>query len=670
MRRTDDGFPIALNLLELSEAKDGQFTASQLELQKSLMASSIISIIQKFYEAKYFGPRMEYVLKNATLTALETPSPTIETIIDLLTKTKYRKGIVKGLKNSRLRDYWVNEYEKLGSLQRNTVISPITNKIGGILTSPINYNILSQQKSKLDFDNVINSSKILLCDLSKGKIGEDESSFFGSLVIAKIQLAALRRVLIPEEKRKDFYLYVDEFQNFATPTFAELVSEARKYRLSTILAHQSISQIENRDIVKVILANVGTVICFKTANPEDEQFILPIFSPEVLKHEIANLPLYNFYMKISVGQAQDSFLAETDDFDVKGSGKTAEAVINNSRKCYATPIENLASDGKISKNDLRQSAQKMSHLKETAETKNVSFSGSKTNNFSTYPIQERSKVGNGSSVIKQNVSSNKLIQKLPITPQQQQILLHLYRFRFLDRSQIQQLLNHKNHKRILEWLNDLNNKRFIKSIDSKTLANNSKAKIYYLAINGIRFLASLDTNDKSLLQKLYRECNRSTAFVSQCQTIAGIYLKLEKQTNPKASSKMFIRSDYPTHPLEGLLTGLNPHAYIEQKKSGKTKRSFLEILADLPTLRLRQRLKQYLNFYEGNEWEAETGKAFPIVLIICPNDRVLAYVKHYLKTKLAQLDEPELAIHLTIVDKVKESGITDDIWKEVKYNHE
>lgn len=334
----DDGFPIALNLMEI---KDGNLSASQLQKQKSLIASSIISIMEKFYDAKFFGPRMEYVLRNAILTALETPSPTIETILDILTKTAYRKEVVADLKNKRLKDYWINEFEKLGSMQRNNVISPITNKIGGLLSSPINYNILSQKKSKLDLDEIMNSGKILLCDLSKGKIGEDESSFFGSLIIAKIQLAALKRASIPEEKRRDFYLYVDEFQNFATATFAELVSEARKYRLSTILAHQSISQIENRDIVKVILANVGTVICFKTANPEDEQFILPIFSPEVLKHEIGNLPLYNFYMKVSVGQAQDTFLAEADNFTVKGDKSTAKAAINQSRNHYASPVESL-----------------------------------------------------------------------------------------------------------------------------------------------------------------------------------------------------------------------------------------------------------------------------------------------------------------------------------------
>jgi len=331
----DDGFPISLNLLEMDSKG---LSASQLQKQKSIVTSSIISIMQKFYDEKFFGPRMEYVLRNTILTALETPEPTIKTILDILTKTRYRKAMVKTLENPVLRDYWIYEFEKLGSLQRNTVISPITNKIGGILSSPINYNILTQPSGKLNFDEIMNSGKILLCDLSKGKIGEDESSFFGSLVISKIQLAALKRALIPEAKRKDFYLYIDEFQNFATETFSELVSEARKYRLSTILAHQSISQIENRDIIKIILANVGTVICFKTANPEDEQFILPIFSPEVSKHQISNLPLYNFYMKVSVGKAEDTLVAQADNFTIKGNEKTVKAVIEESRKRYAGKI--------------------------------------------------------------------------------------------------------------------------------------------------------------------------------------------------------------------------------------------------------------------------------------------------------------------------------------------
>jgi len=663
----DDGYPIALNLLELPKGGGGQLTTSQLQKQKSLVASSIISIIEKFYDAKFFGPRMEYVLRNAILTALETPDPTLQTILDLLTKTTYRKSIVRGLRNKVLQDFWVNEFEKLGSMQRNNVISPITNKIGGLLSSPINYNILIQDKSKLDFDEIINSGKILLCDLSKGKIGEDESSFFGSLIIAKIQLAALRRALIPEEKRKDFYLYVDEFQNFATSTFAELVSEARKYRLATILAHQSISQIENRDIVKVILANVGTVICFKTANPEDEQFILPIFSPEVMKHEIANLPLYNFYMKISVGQAQDSFVAEADNFTMKGNEKTAKDVIDWSRNHYATPIEATV-EKEMCDTEMRQSGDKtVSHLSKSSETINGQFQDQIPDNFSIYPLQEGNKDGIGSkeNINKKNASPNTPKPNLPITQQELQIILLLYRFRFLNRTQIQQYLNHKNHKRILTWLNDLIEKKYIKTVNSKSSDTKSKAKIYCLGKNSILILAAQNVCERQSLQKLYRESERSDAFINRSLMLANISLEFQSKVGSKDVSTMQVKSDYSVHSQKELLDELNPHAYIKRRKSGMTKYYFLEIFADLPRQRLQQRIKKYLSFYQSNEWEGATGRTFPIILIICPNDEVFEYIKRYAKTKLRELDEPSLKVQVTTAIKVKKSGITGDIWVKV-----
>lgn len=334
----DDEYPVGINLLELPRA-DKTLSRSQLEKQKALVTSSLISVFKKFYDERHFGPRMEYVLRNAILTALETPDPTLVTILDLLTQTGFRKQVTQSLQNQVLKNFWVHEFEKYGQLQKNAMISPITNKVGGLLSSPINYAILSQPKSTIDFSEVMNEGKILLCDLSKGKIGEDASSFFGSLVLTKLQLAALSRARMPEADRRDFNLYVDEFQNFATPTFGELVSEARKYCVATILAHQSISQIDNRDLVKNILANVGTVICFKTANPEDERFILPIFQPEVNKHEIANLPLYTFYMKVAVGQAEDTFMAMVNNFTIEGSDETAEAVIASSREQYASHQE-------------------------------------------------------------------------------------------------------------------------------------------------------------------------------------------------------------------------------------------------------------------------------------------------------------------------------------------
>lgn len=237
-----------------------------------------------------------------------------------------------------LRDFWKNEFGKLGSYQKAEQISPITNKLGRFLTTAMTRNILSQEKSKLDFEDILNNKKILLCDLSKGKIGEDTSSFLGSLIVTKIQLAAFSRVHESEKTRPDFFLYIDEFQNFATPAFAQILSEARKYRLNAILAHQTMSQIENRDILRIILANVGSIVSFRTSNPSDEDMILPIFAPEVEKHEISNLPLYNFYMKINAIESMEAFTGEIDDFIVEDDEGTRSAVVEKSRESYGTKV--------------------------------------------------------------------------------------------------------------------------------------------------------------------------------------------------------------------------------------------------------------------------------------------------------------------------------------------
>jgi DNA segregation ATPase FtsK/SpoIIIE-like protein len=148
------------------------------------------------------------------------------------------------------------------------------------------------------------------------------------------QLTALKRVHIPQEERTDFFVYIDEFQNFATMTFAQILSEARKYRLNTILAHQTISQIEDKDLLKVILANVGTVISFRTSNPSDEDFILPLFSPQVDKNEISNLPSYNFYIKINALNPQDAFTGMTQNFTIDSNKSIREQVIRTSQVSY------------------------------------------------------------------------------------------------------------------------------------------------------------------------------------------------------------------------------------------------------------------------------------------------------------------------------------------------
>lgn len=332
----DTEYPIGLNVLELAK----NISEKELNREKDLIVSSLISVFHKLYPARYSGPRMEHVLRNTVLTALEVENPTLFTVYKLLTNHTYRKQIVETLTDPILKDFWKQEFEKLGSFQKADLISPITNKLGRFLTTSMTRNILNQKQSKLNFDEIINSGKILICDLSKGKIGEDTSSFLGSLILAKLQLAALNRVHIPMEKRSDFFLYIDEFQNFATVTFAQILSEARKYRLNTILAHQTISQIEDKDLLKVILANVGTIISFRTSNPSDEDFLLPLFTPQVEKNEISNLPSYNFYIKINALIPQDAFTGMISNFSVLPDNNIQQNLIEFSRNMYGLKQEN------------------------------------------------------------------------------------------------------------------------------------------------------------------------------------------------------------------------------------------------------------------------------------------------------------------------------------------
>lgn len=339
----DVEYPIGLNVMEMKEG----LSESDIQREKDLVVSSIVSIFHKLYPARYSGPRMEHVLRNTVLTALELENPTLFTVYKLLTNKSYRKQVTADLKDQILKDFWKQEFGKMGSYQQAELISPITNKLGRFLTTTITRNILNQTKSKLDFEDIMNNKKILICDLSKGKIGEDTSSFLGSLVIAKLQLAALNRVHVPQEKRTDFFLYIDEFQNFATMTFAQILSEARKYRLNTILAHQTISQIEDKELLQVILANVGTVISFRTSNPSDERTILPLFTPQVNKNEIANLPSYNFYIKINALNPQDAFTGSTDNFEVKSNDELKLEVIENSRKKFGVKPEATTKAEKI-----------------------------------------------------------------------------------------------------------------------------------------------------------------------------------------------------------------------------------------------------------------------------------------------------------------------------------
>jgi hypothetical protein len=252
-----------------------------------------------------------------------------------------------------------------------------------------------------------------------------------------------------------------------------------------------------------------------------------------------------------------------------------------------------------------------------------------------------------------------------ITKKQQEILHLLFQFRFLNRPQIQQFLKHNDRRATNDLLSDLTNKEYIGRIYIETFPEKTKPAVYYLIKAGVHFLKS-DGLDEKQLHKLYYENKRSENFISQSQLLADIYLELSSRKDSDASFKVAIASDYPGHELCELLGELAPSAYIEQESKEGAEHYFLEILPDVPIERLRQRLKKYLDFYDSSVWEGGTGEDFPTVLMICPNLRTLIYVKRYLKRKFIEIDAESLVIHLTIIDKFKEHGLTGDIWEAVK----
>lgn len=328
MNPNDLTYPIGLNLLELPEGIDGD----ELLVEKDLVTESTISVMRKiFSDDDSGGHRIEYILRNAIQTALTLEGSTLFTIFDLLNDTKYRKEVVKGLKDKDLQNFWRNELGKAGEFQKVKMAAGITSKIGRFLFSASAKRILEQPKSTIDFDEILSSGKILICNFSKGLLGEDTSTLFGTTVLAKLQMATLRRARLQQTNRRPYYLYVDEFQNFATMAFVQMLSEARKYKLFLTMAEQSTSQQDQQRLVDIILANVGTVICFRSGSPADERYVLPLFTPYIEPGEISNLPAYNFYARIAAVQAQEPLSGQTVLLDNEGSESVAKQVITSSR---------------------------------------------------------------------------------------------------------------------------------------------------------------------------------------------------------------------------------------------------------------------------------------------------------------------------------------------------
>lgn len=325
----DSEFPIAFNILEAVD-----------EDKKNLVASGMMGVFKKIWP-DVWSPRMEYILNNTILALLDYPGSTMLGVNRMMYDKDYRKRIYPKIKDPVVKSFWINEFDKWEDKFRKEAVAAIQNKVGQFLSSTVIRHIVGQPKSTIDMRQLMDNQKILIVNLSKGRIGEDAMRLLGGMIVTKIQLAAMGRVDMPEEDRKDFYLYVDEFQNFATESFANILSEARKYKLNLILAHQYIKQLvfdNNTTVRDAVFGNVGTLVCFRVG-ADDAEFLEKEFEPIFMMNDLVNLSKYHIYLKLMIdGITGDAFSAATlPPADLSDTIDNVEKVIKVSRERYGNP---------------------------------------------------------------------------------------------------------------------------------------------------------------------------------------------------------------------------------------------------------------------------------------------------------------------------------------------
>ncbi|MFH1610286.1 MAG: type IV secretion system DNA-binding domain-containing protein [Patescibacteria group bacterium] len=329
----DAEYPIAFNVSENVQDE-----------QKHLVASGLMSVFKKIW-ANMWSARMEHIMRNCILALLEVPGNTLLGIMRLLVDKNFRKKIIDNVSDPVVKSFWVDEYANWNDRFRVEAIQPIQNKVGQFLSSAIIRNLVGQPKSTLDLRKIMDNRQILLMDLSKGRLGEDNSNLLGAMLITKLWLAAMSRVDTPEEERKDFFLHVDEFQNFATESFADILSEARKYRLNLTVAHQYIAQLvipDSHAVKDAVFGNVGTICCFRMG-AADARDLIKEFEPLFTEENLVNIGKHEVVLKLMIdGMASEPFTALT--LPPLSTGKknnNKEKVIKVSRERYARPKEEV-----------------------------------------------------------------------------------------------------------------------------------------------------------------------------------------------------------------------------------------------------------------------------------------------------------------------------------------
>ncbi|KKS31997.1 MAG: hypothetical protein UU93_C0012G0016 [Candidatus Amesbacteria bacterium GW2011_GWA2_42_12] len=288
---SDDERPMGLNMIE-----------AKTEQERHFVTASIIGLMYKLFDPHktgIIGPRFEHAVRNAILTVQDAvPGATFIEVVQALTRPEYIQEMLPRVKDPIVRRYWTDQIAQTSDFHKSEVLDYIVSKFGRFVTNKTMRNIIGQSKSAFNFREAMDTGKILIVNLSKGKLGEENSNFLGLILVPRILMAAMSRADIPEEQRRPFYLYVDEFQNFATPDFATILSEARKYKLDLIVANQFIGQMEE-EVKNAIFGNVGTIMTFRTG-VSDANYLQHEFSPTFNEADLLNVEKYNVYIKTTV----------------------------------------------------------------------------------------------------------------------------------------------------------------------------------------------------------------------------------------------------------------------------------------------------------------------------------------------------------------------------------
>ncbi len=330
---SDISYPVAFNVFELMNPD-----------QKGLVASGIVEVFRKRFEFSW-GPRMEHLLRNTILTFLEIPNSSLLGVTRILVDRPYRRYIVNLVEDPILKEFWNNEFENMMANDRMSAeaVGPIQNRLGPFLATPTIRNLFGQAQGTIDFPQIMNEGKIFLVNLGKGGIGEDNSAIIGSFLMSRIWFSALLRTSIPEEERRDFHVYVDEFQNFATSTFATILSEARKYRMNLVMAHQYISQLStggDSTVKDAVFGNVGTMMNFVTGQ-EDAEVLAKEYDPVFTANDVINLGKYQMYIKLMVNNEQSKPFSAVTLPPIEDTNGFRDEVIARSRAKYGRPREKV-----------------------------------------------------------------------------------------------------------------------------------------------------------------------------------------------------------------------------------------------------------------------------------------------------------------------------------------